>query len=87
MERMTWDEIAEKYPMQWVGLADVIYIDSDGISVESAVVKYIDKSKSDLAIMAIRGEAIIPRFTTPNDAFHLGAIGRASQNDRNTAIG
>jgi hypothetical protein len=46
MERMTWDEIAEKYPMQWVGLSDVIYIDNDGISIESAIVKYIDKSKS-----------------------------------------
>jgi len=77
MERMTWNQIAEKYPMQWVGLNDVIYMDNDGISVESAIVKYIDKSKSELAIMAIRGEAIIPRFTTPNNTFHMGAIGRA----------
>jgi len=75
MERMSWSEIAEKYPMQWVGLSDVVYIDNDGISVESAVVKYIDKTKSELAIMAIRGEAIIPRFTTPNYTFHMGAIG------------
>ena len=77
MERMTWDQIAEEYPMQWVGLSDVIYIDNDGISVESAVVKYVDKSKSELALMAINGESIVPWYTTPNDTFHMGAIGRA----------
>jgi len=77
MERMFWDEIAKKYPMQWVGLTDVIYIDNDGISVESAIVKYIDKSKSELAMMAIRGEGVIPWYTTPNDTFHMGVIGRA----------
>jgi len=77
MKRMTWDVIAEKYPKQWVGLIDVIYMDDDGITVESAVVKYTDKSKSELAMMAIQGEKIIPWYTTPNDTFHMGAIGRA----------
>ena len=37
-ERMTWKEIQEKYPDQWVGLIDVNYIDDDGISIESAVI-------------------------------------------------
>ena len=39
-DRMTWEEIQKKYPDQWVGLIDVKYVDDDGISVESAVVKY-----------------------------------------------
>ena len=77
MERMKWDEIAVKYPKQWVGLRDVTYMDDDGISVESATVEYFDKSKSELALMAIRGEDVVPWYTTPNDAFHMGAIGRA----------
>jgi len=84
MERMTWSEIGTKYPDQWVGLTDVIYMDNDGISVESAIIKYTDKSKSELAMMAINGEDIIPAYTTPNLTFHMGAIGRAYVNDRNT---
>ena len=35
-ERMTWKEIQEKYPDQWVGLIDVKYIGDDGtISLNS----------------------------------------------------
>ena len=37
-ERMTWKEIQEKYPDQWVALKDVIYMNNDGCNVESAVV-------------------------------------------------
>ena len=39
-ERMTWEQIQMKYPDQWVGLVDVRYQNDDGISVESAIVKY-----------------------------------------------
>lgn len=37
-KRLTWKEIREKYPDQWVALMDVKYMDNDGINVESAVV-------------------------------------------------
>lgn len=73
-ERLTWEEIQKKYPQQWVGLVDVKYIDDDGISVESAVIKYLNKTKSELTRMAIRGE-IVSRYTTPDDIFQLGMIG------------
>ena len=43
-ERLTWEQIQQKYPNQWVGLLDVKYIDDDGISIESDVVKYYDLS-------------------------------------------
>lgn len=72
--RMTWEEIQEKYPDQWVGLVDVKYVDDDGISVESAVVKYTDKPKSDLTRLALKGE-IISRYTTPDNVFQMGMIG------------
>ncbi len=76
MERLSWEEIAEKFPMQWVGLTDVVYKNDDGITIKSAIVKYSDKTKSELTMMAIRGEDIDPRFTTPNETWQMGAVGR-----------
>lgn len=77
-ERLTWEEIQEKYPDQWVGLIDVEYEDNDGISVKSAVVKYTNKTKSELTRMMIQGE-IISRYTTPDNIFPLGMIGVSIQ--------
>lgn len=37
-DRLTWKQIQEKYPDQWVALVDVKYLDDDGCNVESAVV-------------------------------------------------
>ena len=73
-DRMTWDEIQSTYPDQWVGLVDVRYLNDDGISIESAIVKYADKSKSELTRMMLDGE-IISRYTTPDHAFQLGMVG------------
>ncbi|MCR4763053.1 MAG: hypothetical protein K5696_05950 [Lachnospiraceae bacterium] len=72
--RMTWEEIQKAYPDQWVGLADVQYLNDDGISIESAVLKYTDKSKSELTRMMLDGK-IIARYTTPDHAFQLGMVG------------
>ena len=72
-ERMTWKEIQEKYQDQWVGLIDVNYIDGDGISIESAVIKYLDKTKAELTRMALQGE-IVSRYTTPDHIFQLGMV-------------
>lgn len=71
--RMTWKEIQEKYPDQWVGLTDVKYIDNDGISIESAVIKYLDKAKGELTRLALQGE-IVSRYTTPDHIFQLGMV-------------
>ena len=60
-ERLTWEEIQEKYPDQWVGLVDVKYVDDDGTSIESAVIKYLDKTKSELTMKAINCE-IVSRY-------------------------
>lgn len=37
-QRLTWNQIRKLYPDQWVALTDVIYMDDDGINVESAIV-------------------------------------------------
>ena len=73
-ERLTWKQIQEKYPDQLVGLVDVQYRDDDGISVESAVVKYVDKTKSELTRMVLKGE-IVSRHTNPEGHLQLGAVG------------
>lgn len=73
-ERMTWQEIKERYPDQWVGLTDVVYIDNDGISIESAIVKYTNKKKSELTVLALKGE-IVSRYTTPDNIFQIGLWG------------
>lgn len=67
------EQIQKKYPDQWVGLVDVQYRNNDGISVESAVVKYKDKTKSELTKMVLKGE-IVSRHTNPEEYLQLGAI-------------
>lgn len=72
-ERLTWEEMQEKYPDKWLGLTDVKYVNNDGVSVESAVVKYTDKTKTELAYLSMAGEAL-PRYTTPNSIRQAGAV-------------
>lgn len=73
-ERMTWEQIQMKYPDQWVGLVDVRYQNDDGISVESAIVKYTNKKKSELTRLVLKGE-IIARHTNPEGHIQLGIVG------------
>ncbi len=72
-KRMTWKEIQKVYPDRWLGLDDVQYINNDGISVESAVVKYDDKSKDELTRLMLKGDAVAI-FTTPDRHLQLGAV-------------
>ncbi|MCI8920185.1 MAG: hypothetical protein HFH29_15885 [Eubacterium sp.] len=74
MERLTWEQIQEQYPDQWVGLSEVQYMDNDGVSVESAVVKYADKTKSELTRLVLKGE-IISRHTNPDGHLQFGMAG------------
>lgn len=71
-ERLTWDEIQEKYPDQWVGLVDIKW--KNDSNIESAIVKYIDKSKDELLMMQIKDE-IFSCYTTPDNVFQLGTVG------------
>lgn len=75
-ERMTWEEIQEKYPDQWVGLIDVEYEPNNDATIKTAVVKYADKSKDELTMMQIQtnGE-ILGRYTTLDNIFQLGIAG------------
>ena len=63
-EILTWEEIGERYPDQWVGMVDVEF--EDTINIKSAVVKYTDKSQGELTRLMLKGE-IVSRYTTPDD--------------------
>ena len=73
-ERLTWEEIQNKYPDQWVGLVEVEYEPDNKASIKSAVVRYIDKPKGELTRMMLNGE-VISRYTTLDHVFQMGMIG------------
>ena len=72
-ERLTWKEIAEKYPDQWVGLTDVDW--EDEANVRSAVVMYTDKTSSELTRMQIKDPNLYSTYTTPDILSPLGVVG------------
>ena len=74
-ERLTWEQIQKKFPDKWVGLVEVEYEPDNDATIRSAVVKYTNKSKSELTRMQIQtnGE-ILGRYTTPDNVFQLGAV-------------
>lgn len=69
-KRMTWKEIQEAYPDQWVGLTDV---EREGGGIASAIVKYTDKTSDELYDMQISGQGIITKYTTPQN-FPYGQV-------------
>lgn len=76
-KRLTWKQIQEKYPDQWVGLKDVEYEPHNDASIKSAVILYTDKSKGELTRMMLKGECV-SRYTTPDHIFQLGTVGLLS---------
>lgn len=76
IQRMAWEEIQKKYPDQWVGLIEVEYEPDNDATIKSAVVKYTDKSKSELTKIQVQtGGELIGVYTTPDNVFQLGAVG------------
>jgi len=75
IERLTREQMAEKYPNSWLGINNIKYKNDDDVTVESADVVYTNKTASELGLMALQGEDIQPLFTTPDDVFQLGFLG------------
>ncbi len=67
MEKLTWQEIKDKYPHQYVGLVDIEH-GSNEASVEKAIVLYTDKDKpyEELIKMAVKNEIYL-RYTTADE--------------------
>lgn len=57
-KRLTWDELIDNFPAQWVGLIDVKYKNNDGATIESGVIKFADKDQLELIDLAIDGICI-----------------------------
>ena len=74
-ERLTWEEIQNRYPDQWVGLVDV---ERDGATVTSAIVKYTDISRGELTRMQIRDDNLYSCYTHPDHLAPLGIVGYMS---------
>ncbi len=75
-ERLTWEEIQEKYPDQWVGLVEVEYEPDNDATIKTAIVKYTDKSKNELTRMQIQANGnLLGIYTTPDHVFQMGAVG------------
>ena len=57
-KRMTWKEIQEAYPDQWVGLSEVEWIEKSS-NVRSAIVKYTDKTRDEISeLHVVAGEDV-----------------------------
>ena len=67
-ERLTWEQIKEKYPQQNVGLVDV-ETGENSLSVKSAVVKYTSEETSyeELCMRAMAGEIVMIYTTMDED--------------------
>ena len=72
-QRLTWEQIAQKYPDQWVGLTDIDW--EDGANIRSAIVSYIGMSSADLLRMQIKDRNIHATYTTPDNLAPMGTVG------------
>ena len=70
--RLKWEEIQKKYPDQWVGLTDV---ERDGVTVVSAIVKYSDKTRSELTMMQLDDSSLYSCYTCPDHLAPLAMVG------------
>lgn len=68
-KRMTWEEMVDAYPDQWIGIVDA---DVEGFTIRSGTVKYVGKSKGELALMQIRSDDLIGVYTTPDNLASIG---------------
>ena len=67
IEKLTWQEIVERYPNQWVGMCDIEWMEDDPTcgEIRSAVVKYSDLSADELTWkQLIEKEGIFSRYTS-----------------------
>ncbi len=71
-ERMTWEEIAEKYPDKWVGLSEVEW-ESPG-NPKTAVVTYVGDEPDEPLDKHLDGEDIHALYTSPDHLLPFGAL-------------
>ena len=74
-ERLSWKQIQEKYPDQWVGLIDVEYESDNKSTIKTAIVKYTGLSKSELKMLQVKSDGtIIGEYTGDDATIQIGVI-------------
>ena len=71
-EKLTWNEIVEKYPDTWVALKDIEWKDES--NVESAVLVATSMEADELLLMQVNKEVELVEYTTPDNCCQLGMI-------------
>lgn len=64
--------MAIKYPNQWLGLKNPIYMNNDGVTLLSVEIVYTDKTCDELLEMQIDGKDEIIGWYTTDNSLRLG---------------
>jgi hypothetical protein len=67
-----WEDIVDSLPDTWLGLTDIKWGFNEA-TIESATIKYMHKSKNELAMLMLEGECS-PIYTTPDNILQIGAV-------------
>ena len=67
-----WEDIVDSLPDTWVGLSDIKWGFNEA-TVGTATVKYMYKTKNELARLMLEGECS-PFYTTPDNILQIGAV-------------
>ena len=68
---MTWEEMQDKFPDQWIGVMDA---EMDGANVRSGIVEYIGKSMGELNAIQSERDNFISVYTGADSFVPRGAV-------------
>ena len=71
---LSWEEIAEKYPDQWVGLKNVTWKDEATVAKAEVCFTEKDMSSDEMALLAVQGKIDAAKYTTPDKEDSVGAL-------------
>ncbi len=76
VERLTREQMAEKYPDQSIGITNIKYENDDGITIESAEVIYTpeDKTPEELLTLQVSGKEDIMCWYTTGSKVNVGVM-------------
>ena len=73
-ERLTWNEIKEKYPKQYVYLSDIEWAPDNDATILTAVVSFAAAEHDEAYLLrTVEGE-FTERYTAPGTTLQMGAL-------------
>lgn len=75
-DRLTWEQIQQRYPNQFVGLVDVEY-GAHKVEIKSAVVKYSEENstRDEICLLTVQHKVQEMRLTTQDTDYQLSVNG------------